>query len=134
MTESITNSSLWKPGQSGNPKGRPPKNRVLSELLRQKGKETVVIDGVEKSAQEIVTAAVWQLAKNGEVWLAGRRLAVESVTEWAGIVKWLFNTIEPPTKREGDDIRQQMVVQVVYEDRNPVIQTQLIDAEYEIED
>ena len=47
---------LWKPGQSGNPKGRPKGGEALAELVRQRTKDgKYIVDGVfelSKSADE----------------------------------------------------------------------------------
>ncbi len=117
MTENITNlrPQIWKAGQSGNPKGRPPRNRALTEILRLQGKEAIEVNGTMISAQEIVAKALWHLAAHGEVWLSGRRLSAESVSEWVNVVKWLYTYIEPPKNGEGV-AETEMVVRVVRED------------------
>jgi hypothetical protein len=116
MTENITNPYRWKPGQSGNPKGRPRRKQALAELLRQRGEAIMVIGSEEISGQEALAEAVWQLAINGEVWLGGRQLMAESVNEWASVVKWLINTIEPPITIEPES-EPEVVIRVVREDR-----------------
>jgi hypothetical protein len=110
MAKSIAqNLSRWKPGQSGNPKGRPPKQRALTELLRMEGEKPILVGGEEVIGQEALAKAVWQLALTGEVWLAGKRLAAGSVTEWTNVVKWLYMQVEPPTAVEPQEEPEIMV-------------------------
>lgn len=45
----------WKPGQSGNPLGRPPKGRSLTSLLREKtknGKGKAIVDELIRAATD----------------------------------------------------------------------------------
>lgn len=116
MTEIITNSGRWKSGQSGNPKGRRPKGRALTEMLRLKGEGVIHIGGEEKTAQEALAEAVWQFVTQGEVWLSGKRLEAKNVTEWANVVKWLYSHIEPVNKIEAEP-ETELVVRVVREDK-----------------
>jgi hypothetical protein len=113
MAKSIAqNSSRWTTGQSGNPKGRTPRKRALTEMLRIQGEKPILVGGEEISAQEALAKAVWQFAVTGEVWLMGNRLTASSVTEWAHVVKWLYTHIEPPTAVEVEDAPE-VVVRVV---------------------
>lgn len=116
MTKIITNTGRWKPGQSGNPKGRRPKGRALSEMLRMKGDEIVSIGGEAISAQEALAKAVWQFVITGEVWLLGKKLEAQNVGEWASVVKWLYTHVEPPTLRENE-AEPELVVRVVRADK-----------------
>lgn len=55
----------WKPGQSGNPNGRPPKAKSLTDLLRNR----VAAKGPDgKPNMEAITDKVMQLALAGERW------------------------------------------------------------------
>jgi hypothetical protein len=113
MTEIVTKSSRWKPGQSGNPRGRPLKSRALTEILLEQGNAPVMTPEQEISAKEAVARALWQFAVTGEVWLAGKRLEAKSVTEWANVVKWLYGHAETNEVVES-------VVRVVRADRPPL--------------
>jgi hypothetical protein len=132
MTKNITYPNRWKPGESGNPRGRPRRGSALTELLRLKGEQSIVIGGEEKPAKEALAEAVWQFVMSGEVWLAGKRLSANSVGEWASVVKWLYSQVEPPRMIEGDD-EPELVVRVVREDVNLITaetpQTQIIEQE-----
>ena len=63
---SLANLKPWKPGQSGNPKGRPPKVRTIPDILRRLGQERVK-DG-EQTRLEAVLRKVYDLALEGQAW------------------------------------------------------------------
>ncbi len=114
MTNSVTHAGNWKPGQSGNPKGRPSNKQILTEILRAKGDVVMTIGGEGKTAKEVLAAAVWQFVTSGEVSLAGKTLQAESVREWANVVKWLYTHLEPSNSAKGnDDDKPEFIVRVV---------------------
>jgi len=58
-------SGSWQPGQTGNPNGRPPKVKCLTDLLRKR----LAKKGANgKTNLEIITNKVLELALNGERW------------------------------------------------------------------
>lgn len=116
MSNMIINPGQWQPGQSGNPKGRKPKDRLLTEMLRIKGDEPMVIGGEVVTAQEALATSVWQFVTTGEVQLSGKLLAAESVSEWASVVKWLYAHIEPTTSRNTGE-EAEIIVRVTREDK-----------------
>ena len=93
----------FQKGQSGNPSGRPPKSRALTEILEKGGSKTIEIDGKRVSGKRLVSAYIWELATTGRVrFEEGRELRVASVREWADIVKWIYSHIDGPPKGEID--------------------------------
>ena len=56
----------WKPGESGNPNGRPPKIRTIPDILRKIGEEEGTTDG--KSKLDVVLYKVFQYALEGKSW------------------------------------------------------------------
>lgn len=94
---------VWKKGESGNPKGRPPKRRALTEILLSKGSKTVVVDGKHISRKIYVANEVWRLLVEGKVrFLDGRVLEVERVDDWVNAAKWLYMQIEGMPKINAD--------------------------------
>jgi len=64
----------FKPGQSGNPKGRPPKVRCIPDILRKIGEEPGTRDG-EHTKLNVVMRKVFEFALAGKAW------AVEFIAE-----------------------------------------------------
>jgi hypothetical protein len=131
LTGEITNPSRWKPGQSGNPNGRPRRKRALTDLLLRIGEETVIVGGEEMTAKETVARAIWHLAIYGEVSLAGRTLRVETVSEWSHLVKWLYSHLESG-KVIDQDSPEEIKVKVLRDETSQPMQSAIVD--YEAED
>ena len=53
-------ATQWKPGQSGNPKGRPPKGHSITEMVQSMMNERPEI-------KEAVTAKIMQLCLDGDI-------------------------------------------------------------------
>jgi hypothetical protein len=93
----------WKPGESGNPKGRPPKKRALTVILERKGAVIKKGPGEErgKSRKNILAEQVWQLATEGKTTLhGGMELKIEDAKEWAALVAWLYKHVDGPGRYE----------------------------------
>lgn len=77
-------STSFKPGKSGNPKGRPPSGSAWSDILREIGEE------VEK--------------KSGQTYkeLVGKRLWVECVNGNISAIKELFNRMDGMPKQQTE--------------------------------
>ena len=98
---------LWKPGQSGNPKGRPPKARALTEILERAGSATIEVEGKRISGKRLVARLVWEALTTGVLSLpieAGappvRRVICSD--EWITLAKWVFAQIDGPPRAEID--------------------------------
>ncbi len=93
----------WTKGKSGNPAGRKPKTRALTDILEKAGKIKVIQDGVEKSRSEILADLVWQGLMSGEVSLpVGSKQLILTPTDWKDFVKWLYNQVDGPPRQEMD--------------------------------
>ncbi len=112
MTKTSPNSGQWKPGQSGNPKGKAPGSRAISEILRLKGEEQVVVGGQALSAQEALAEAIWRFVLKGDVMLGKKHLQAESVVDWVQAVKWLYTYVDPPQRKAAEQ-EPEVVVRVV---------------------
>lgn len=79
QNKGLDNLVKWKPGQSGNPKGRPPLGKSIPDMLRRFGEwqcpdslvkkmQTLFPDAKELTVQEAVYLRVYTEALQGESW------------------------------------------------------------------
>jgi hypothetical protein len=111
----------FQKGQSGNPKGRPPKSRAWTTLLERAGSKSLTgLDGKKVSRKRFLAEAVLSAVTTGKVELAGGGFVVaDSFREWAEFVKWIYTHLDGPAKQQvehsGPD-GQDLVIRVVYDD------------------
>jgi len=91
----------WKPGQSGNPNGRPKKQRALTEILQKRGSKTLEdADGKRRAGKRIVARLLWEGATAGIVTFPGGRILQLGSVDWKDIVKFLYAQIDGPPKAQ----------------------------------
>jgi len=92
----------FKPGQSGNPKGRPPKNRAMTEILIAAGKKKASDgEGGTVARNKLLAEMIWKASTGGEVTFhatnrefgASRTLQLK-LPEWIDFVKWLVEQMD----------------------------------------
>jgi hypothetical protein len=89
-------------GQSGNPNGRPPKNRALTDLLESAGNSTIERDGKKIARKRIVASLAWELLTTGETVLPNGTALKLAPQDWIGLYKWIYGHIDGPPKAEID--------------------------------
>jgi len=72
-----TKSRRFKPGQSGNPKGRPPKRNCLTSLLKEAMEKTCPQDKGKRTWAQVINEQLLKMAKKGD--LHAMRLIYEYV-------------------------------------------------------
>ena len=97
-----TRPTAWKPGQSGNPNGRPPKQRALTEILERAGGRTVEIEGKKVSGRRLVARMAWEGLTTGIVTFPDDKILTLSPTDWKDLLKWIYTHVDGPPKTELD--------------------------------
>lgn len=97
----------FKPGQSGNPNGRPPKEQSLSHILSVVSEETsnLTSGSPKKFTYNVILAHyIWQAAIFGEFkFRDGRKVVFEDASDWLKLVKWIYTRIDG-TPRQAVDV------------------------------
>lgn len=103
----------FKPGQTGNPKGRPKKGRALAEILQKAGNTKVVNrDGDKVTRKQMLAEMLWQVATEGTVdflggvnertgkAISGGSIVIDSMAEWFAIAKFVHQHLDGPVRPE----------------------------------
>jgi hypothetical protein len=97
-----TGKGQWQSGQSGNPKGRPPKRRVLTEALeKQLAAGVEDTDGTRRARKRIIARALVDLATTGAAKLpGGTKLTITTAEEFMEVWRYLYAQVDGPPKSE----------------------------------
>jgi hypothetical protein len=90
----------FQPGQSGNPSGRPPKSRALSDLLIKALNKTVETPLGRVAGKRLLARMVAQALTKGQVQFPqDEKPSIISVKDWLEFVKWSYQYLEPPVQK-----------------------------------
>jgi len=108
----------FQKGQSGNPNGRPPKNRALTDLLEAAGNVTIERDGKKVARKRVLSSFAWELLTTGEAVLPSGRVLTLAPEDWLGLYKWVYQHIDGPARSEVDVTSggEKIVVRLVQDD------------------
>lgn len=91
----------FQKGQSGNPNGRPPKSRALTEILEAAGNKTIDYDGKRTARKRVLASLLWEASTTGEATLPNGTVLELGASDWFAVVKMLYSQIDgPPTQRQ----------------------------------
>lgn len=94
--------TTWQPGQSGNPKGRPPKGRALTDRLAAASASKLSVDGTEVPLKDVLARMLWKAAITGQLTFAApdeeaeeRSLPLD-FTQWMDITQYIIKQVDGP--------------------------------------
>lgn len=95
----------WKPGESGNPAGRPQSGEALTEILRFFADDKInFTPGTRLTEKKIWLARmVWDGLVKGKVKFPDGRIIELESDEWLNMVKWIHNRLDG-TPRQSMDV------------------------------
>jgi len=102
-------------GVSGNPKGRPPKNRALTEILERAGAVQVDISGKKVSGKKLLASMLWEAATTGKVTLPDETTLACDFDQWLGVAKFIYMQTDGPPKQAvdlGGEVRLNHIIEV----------------------
>lgn len=93
----------WKPGQSGNPGGRPPKGRTWTDLIDKAGRRRLALpDGSKVSAKKFAAQRLVELLTHGKTQLIDGTDIEVNGDGWFSIYKWAVLQIDGPAQASVD--------------------------------
>lgn len=96
------NGTSWKPGQSGNPRGRPPNERALTKLVERALSKSVDYKGKRTARKRVMADILAEAATTGKVTFPDGEELELSGKEWIDFVMKAMDHIDGPARRELD--------------------------------
>ncbi len=87
------------PGVSGNPAGRPPKDRSLTQLLVAQMEREILWRGEVLTGKVLMAKLVVETLVTGKVPILPEPYNKITPKEWMGLVMWMYQYIDPPATR-----------------------------------
>ncbi len=95
-------NTSFQPGVSGNPKGRPPKKRTLTNLLEKVANRKFTAEGEEIAAKQLFAAHIWEGLATGKITFPDSSILQLDSTSYINLAKFALGQIDGPPKAEMD--------------------------------
>lgn len=104
----------WTPGASGNPKGRPPKGRALTEILQKAGNRTYKPEGADKGTarKKLLAEMLWTAAVTGQIVFPDGRSEMLEMDDWLAVTQFLYKHVDGPPKVSLLDVPEDTTVAI----------------------
>ena len=92
----------FQKGQSGNPNGRPPKSRALTDILEAAGNKAIDYDGKRVARKRVLASLLWEASTTGQTTLPDGTVLELGASDWFAVVKMLYSQIDGPPIKQLD--------------------------------
>ena len=106
-------------GNRNNPKGRPPKNKALTDMLEVSLGRTLEYGGKRINGKRVLADLVTECLTTGKVLFPGdEKESIVSISDWIGMVKWVYDRVDgrPIQAVEGPGDDGEFVIKVKLKD------------------
>lgn len=102
-------------GNRNNPKGRPPKNKALTDMLEVSLGRVVEVDGKRINGKRLLADMITSCLTTGRVKFPNdEKDSIISIPDWIGMVKWVYERVDgkPVQAVEGTGDDGEFVINV----------------------